>query len=138
MPEGLKKYTELTSAIIAACYEVHNEIGPGLEERFYRDALLLELSLRGISTQKEKSYSVEYKGVDIGAHRIDIVVEDKVLLELKAVSGKLLDIHIAQTLSELNVSGLPVALLINFGSKSVQVRRFEKRTPANQSDEQIP
>ena len=58
MPEGLKKYTELTSKIIAACYEVHNELGPGLEERFYRDALLIELNLRDISTDKEKSYSV--------------------------------------------------------------------------------
>ena len=135
MPKGLTKHTELTQEIIAACYEVHNNLGPGLEERFYRDAMLHELTLRGISTEKEKSFAVSYKGVNIGSHRIDLVVEEKVLLELKAVSGNLLDIHIAQTLSELNVSGLPVALLVNFGGKSVQVRRFEKRIPKEQSND---
>ncbi len=135
MPKGLTKHTELTQEIIAACYEVHNNLGPGLEERFYRDALLYELSLRRISTEKEKSFAVSYKGKHIGGHRIDLIVDDKVLVELKAVSGRLLDIHHAQTLSELNVSGLPVALLVNFGGKSVQVRRFEKRIPKEKSND---
>jgi GxxExxY protein len=127
MPKGLEKHTALTSQIIAACYEVHNILGPGLEERFYRDALLHELRLRGISADREQEFGVIYKDVHLGKHRADIVVEDKILLELKAVSGKLSAIHSAQALSELRVSGLPVILLVNFGSTSVRVRRFEKR-----------
>jgi GxxExxY protein len=127
MPQGLEKHTKLTSQIIAACYEVHNTLGPGLEERFYRDALLHELSLMGITAETEKMYGVQYKGVSLGGHRVDLVVENKVIVEMKAVRGRLLDIHFAQALSEMNVSGLPVVLLVNFGGKSVQVRRFEKR-----------
>jgi GxxExxY protein len=117
---------------------VHNNLGPGLEERFYRDALLYKLDLRGITTEKETSFAVSYKGKHIGGHRIDIIVADKVLVELKAVRGKLLEIHIAQTLSELNVSGLPVALLVNFVGKSVQVRRFEKRSFDGKTNGNIP
>ena len=75
MPKGLEKHTALTSQIIAACYEVHNILGPGLEERFYRDALLHELRLSGLSAEKEEEFSVKYKGVHLGKHRADIVVE---------------------------------------------------------------
>jgi GxxExxY protein len=132
MVKGLEKYTGLTGEIIAACYEVHNVLGPGLEERFYRDALIHELALRGLKTSREREYQVDYKGQILGKHRVDVVVENRVLVELKAVTGKLLEIHSAQTLSERRVSGLPVALLINFGEKSVQVRRFEERTQSKE------
>jgi GxxExxY protein len=137
MPPGLEKHIDLTAQIIAACYEVHNNLGAGLEERFYRDALLHELSLNGISAEKERVFGVRYKGIHLGGHRVDLIVENKVVVELKAVSGRLLDIHFAQTLSELNVSGLSVALLVNFGGKSVQVRRFEKRTGDKPPDGKI-
>jgi GxxExxY protein len=132
MAKGLEKHTGLTREIIAACYEVHKVLGPGLEERFYRDALIHELALRGLKTSREREYQVDYKGLAIGLHRVDVVVENKVLVELKAITGKLLDVHIAQTLSERRVSGLSVALLINFGEKSVQVRRFEERTQSKE------
>lgn len=138
MPKGLEKHTALTSQIIAACYEVHNILGPGLEERFYRDALLHELRSRGLSAEKEEEFNVIYKGAHLGKHRVDIVVEGRILLELKAVSGKLLAIHSAQALSELRVSGLPVILLVNFGSASVRVRRFEKRNVNEISTKEIP
>ena len=64
----------------------------------------------------------------MGTHRLDLIVEDKVVVELKAVTGKLLDVHIAQTISERRVSDLPVALLVNFGETRVQVRRLERRS----------
>ena len=70
-------------------------------------------------------YLVNYKGHYIGLHRIDLVVEGKVIVELKAVAGKLQKVHIAQTVSERQVSNLPVALLVYFGDTSVQVRRLE-------------
>jgi GxxExxY protein len=127
MPKGLEKHVELTRQIIAACYEVHNVLGPGLEERFYRDALAYELELRGLRCRREQEFTVEYKGKPLGPHRVDLIVEDKVLVELKAVTGKLLDVHIAQTVSERRVSKLPVALLVNFGETSLQVRRLESR-----------
>lgn len=127
MGRGLSKYAELTSKIIGACFEVHKILGPGLQERFYRDALAHELELRGFKVQREQAYTVEYKGRELGVHRLDLVVENTVLLELKAIEGKLLDIHIAQTLSERRVSKLPVALLINFGDASVEIRRLERR-----------
>jgi GxxExxY protein len=125
--KGLEKHVELTQRIIGACYEVHNILGPGLEERFYRDALVHELGLRGLGATREQEFSVEYKGKSLGAHRVDIIVEETVLVELKAVTGKLLDVHVAQTISERHVSRLPVALLVNFGETSVQVRRLEDR-----------
>ena len=127
MPKGLEKHVNLTRQIIAACYEVHSVLGPGLEERFYRDALVHELALRGLECRREKEFTVEYKGKALGTHRVDLVVEDKVLMELKAVTGRLLSVHVAQTISERRVSKLPVALLINFGETSVQVRRLETR-----------
>jgi GxxExxY protein len=137
MPSGLEQHKDLTQQIIAACYEVHNVLGPGLEERFYRDALCHELELRGIQIQAEQEYRVVYKGRALGTHRVDLVVEDKVLIELKAVAGRLQDIHVAQTISERQVSGLPVALLVNFGDTSVQVRRLELR-PQGTSQRKSP
>lgn len=125
MPRGLEKHVDLTREIIAACYEVHNILGPGLEERFYRDALAYELELRGLKCRREQPFGVTYKGKVLGNHRVDLIVEEKVLVELKAVTGKLLPVHIAQTISERRVSKLPVALLINFGEASAQIRRLE-------------
>lgn len=126
MKKGLQRHVELTRKIIAACYEVHNVLGSGLQERFYRDALDHELKLRGFKVEREQEFVVEYKGKKLGLHRVDLIVENVVLVELKAITGKLLDVHIAQTLSERQVSRLPVALLVNFGEKSVQIRRFER------------
>jgi GxxExxY protein len=133
------KFVELTKAVIGACYEVHNILGPGLEERFYRDALAYELELRGLKVQREQEFVVTYKQKVLGSHRADLVVEGKVLVELKAVMGKLLPIHEAQTVSEREVSRLPVALLVNFGDSSVQVRRFEcPKQSATVKNPQIP
>ena len=125
MTKRFTKHVDLTKEIIAACYEVHNILGPGLEERFYRDALLHELGIRGLKAVKEREFAVDYKGMNLGSHRVDLIVEDKVIVELKAVAGRLQKVHIAQTVSERQVSKLTVALLVNFGDTSVHVRRFE-------------
>jgi GxxExxY protein len=125
--KGLEKHVELTEKVIAACYEVHKILGPGLEEKFYRDALAYELELRGIPCQREQEFLVEYKGKPLGLHRVDVVVEGKVVVELKAVTGSLSSTFVAQTISERKVSRLPVALLVNFGEVSLQIRRLESR-----------
>lgn len=134
MSRGLEKHVELTEQIIAACYEVHKILGPGLEEKFYRDALAYELELRGIQCGREQEFIVEYKSRPLGLHRLDLVVagkytvcNGKVVVELKAVTGQLSSTFVAQTISERKVSKLPVALLVNFGEVSLQVRRLETR-----------
>jgi GxxExxY protein len=127
MNKGLEKHLELTEQIIAACYEVHKTLGPGLEEKFYRDALAYELELRGIPCAREQEFLVEYKSKPLGLHRVDLVVDGKVVVELKAVTGQLSNTFVAQTLSERKVSKLPVALLVNFGEASLQLRRLESR-----------
>lgn len=129
MVKRFTQHIDLTKQIIAACYEVHNTLGPGLLEKFYRDALLHELTLNGLKVTCEKEFIVEYKGKQLGKHRVDLIVEDKVLVELKAVEGNLLDVHKAQTISERQVTKMPVALLVNFGDTSVQIRRFESKNP---------
>jgi GxxExxY protein len=128
VPKGLEKHVELTEQIIAACYEVHRILGPGLEERFYRDALFHELTLRRLRCECEREFVVEYKGKQLGSHRVDLIVEGKVLVELKAVAGPLTGVFVAQTVSERNVARMPVALLVNFGGGSVSVRRLESRS----------
>jgi len=104
----------LTNQIIGAAIEVHRALGPGLLESTYRDCLCYELVLRGIPFQREVPVPLEYKGVGIQCgFRLDVLVADFVLLELKAVS-KLLPIHDAQLLTYLRLRGLHVGLLINF------------------------
>lgn len=88
---------------------------------------MIELGLRGMKCRSEQEFTVEYKGRPIGSHRVDLLVEDKVLLELKAVSGQLSSLFVAQTISERRVTQLDVALHVNFGEISLQVRRLERR-----------
>lgn len=105
---------ELTEKIIGACIEVHTEVGPGLLESAYERFLCHELSLRGLNFTRQIKLPVVYKGVrmDCG-YRIDILVEDRVVLELKAIE-KLLPLHEAQLISYLKLSRRRVGLLINF------------------------
>jgi GxxExxY protein len=105
---------KLTEAIIAAAIEVHREMGPGLLESGYRACLCRELSVRGIPFQCEVKLPLTYKGVqlDVG-YRIDILVNDAVIVEIKAIE-KLLPVHHAQLLTYMKLSGKRVGLLINF------------------------
>ena len=105
---------EITHEVIGAAMDVHSVLGPGLLERAYRACLRHELELRGVAHLEEVDVPVTYKGliVDIG-YRVDLIVEDKVIVELKAVS-QLLPVHESQLLSYLRMSKRPVGLLINF------------------------
>ena len=115
----------LTERIIGAAIEVHRHLGSGLLESIYEEALCLELNLRNIPFQRQVAVNVTYKGHDIKGQRIDLLVDDKVIVELKAVSH-LPDIATAQVLSYLKATNLKRALLINFGlSRLVDgVKRF--------------
>jgi len=105
----------LITRIIGICIAVHRELGPGLLESIYGRAICLELETAGLSFEVEKQVPVLYRGNVLGHHRLDIVVDLKVLLEIKAVE-RLAPIHYAQVLSYLRISELPVALLMNFNS----------------------
>ena len=104
----------LTEAIIAAAIEVHREMGPGLLESGYRVCLCRELTLRGIEFKTEVALPVTYKGARLDAgYRIDLLVADTVIVELKAIE-KTLPVHEAQLLTYMKLSGKRVGLLINF------------------------
>lgn len=103
----------VTEQIISCAIEVHSTIGPGLLESIYEEALAHEFTLRGIIYERQKEISLRYKGRDIGKHRIDYLVEDKVILELKAVET-MNKIYEAQLLTYLRAMNKKVGLLINF------------------------
>lgn len=107
-------YKEFTEQILAAAIEVHKELGPGLLESAYEECLCHELSQRGLAFQRQVSLPVAYKGVRLDCgYRLDIVVDDKVVLELKSVET-ITDLHKAQLLTYLRIGKKKVGLLINF------------------------
>ena len=118
--------TDLTSEIIAAAIGVHRELGPGLLESAYEACLAFELAEWGLTVQRQKALPVRYRGVKVDCgYRIDLLVEGKVIIELKAVE-RLQPIHEAQLLSYLKLSGCKVGLLINFNVKVLKngIRRL--------------
>jgi GxxExxY protein len=115
-------YEELTYRIRAVLIKVHNILGPGFREETYKRAVLLELKNQKIESDSEKEFDVFYADRKIDCFRLDIVVEGKVILELKAVD-QLIKIHESRLHSYLRASGLRVGLLVNFGEPSLQIIR---------------
>ncbi len=103
----------ITERIISCAIEVHSILGPGLLESVYEDALAQEFTLRGIAYEKQKEISLKYKGKEIGKHRIDYLIENEVIVELKAVET-MNKIYEAQILTYLRAMDKRVGLLINF------------------------
>jgi len=114
----------LTGKIIAACYQVHNELGPGFVERIYLAALKVALKKLELNYQEEKEVSVSFQGEEVGKFRADLVIEDKVIVELKAIEGRMPKIFESQVVSYLKASGLNVGLLVNFGNRRCEIRRL--------------
>ena len=107
---------EISSQIIGAVIEVHKHLGPGLLESSYEACLLFELRKRGVNVKSQVALPISYKGVQLEAgYRIDILVEEKVIIEIKTVED-FADIHLAQILTYLKLSKLKLGLLINFNS----------------------
>lgn len=104
---------DLTEKIISAAMEVHTKLGPGLLESLYEEALAYEFDLRNIKYERQKSINLIYKGKAIGDHRVDFLVENEVVLELKAVN-QFTDIFKAQVLTYLKAMNKRVGLLVNF------------------------
>lgn len=116
-------YPELSYAILNAAYEVHNQLGPGFVEKLYEEALCLELETRQIPFQRQRLVEITYKNRVIGQHRLDLVVADSVILELKAVTA-INDIFRQQVLSYLKATNLRLGILLNFGTSRVETERI--------------
>lgn len=113
MKEPEPKLDQTAHAVIGAAIEVHRMLGPGYLESVYEEALAIELGLRGIGFRRQVPVTVSYKGREVGTARLDFLVEEILVVELKAVDD-LAPIHLAQVLSYLKATSLPLALLINF------------------------
>jgi GxxExxY protein len=113
----------LAEAVVGAAYEVSNVLGPGFLEKLYERALLKELCLRGIPATPQVPYSVIYKGQPIGEYVADLIVDGRLLVELKC-THRLADEHLAQCINYLTASGLHLAVLINFQHPKVEWRRI--------------
>ena len=110
----------ITDKIIGAAIEVHRVLGPGLLESAYEECLCYELSLRELKFKRQVPLPVAYKGIKLACgYKMDLLVDDLVVVELKTVEG-LLQVHSAQLLSYLRLSGKPVGLLINFNSPTIK------------------
>jgi GxxExxY protein len=118
-------YEELTGKILEACFEVINELGSGFLESVYEKALVIALRQKGLLVKTQVPLSVEFRGENVGQFFADLLVEDKVIVELKAVT-QLAPEHHAQVINYLKATGIEVGLLVNFGRPKLEYRRFHK------------
>jgi GxxExxY protein len=116
-------YPELSYRIMEAVFEVHNQLGPGFGEEIYQNALVVELAMRKIPFETQKNVNVLYKGKPMGNYHLDLVIENKIILELKAVTD-LKDLFKQQLTSYLKATGMRLGILINFGSRRVEYVRI--------------
>jgi GxxExxY protein len=114
---------DVTEKILGASFKVLNTLGAGFLEKVYENALSVELRRIGLSIDNQKTFPVSYEGAIVGEYQADLVVEEKVILECKAVST-MDSVHEAQLMNYLKASGLRVGLLINFGRPKLQYRRL--------------
>jgi GxxExxY protein len=127
---------DLTYRIIGCAIKVHNIMGPGFQEVIYQRCLAIELDRAGLNFQREQEQTLYYQGIDVGTRRADFIVEEKVVVELKALVN-LEAVHIAQAKNYTVAYDFPLGLLINFGSKSLQYKLmfnpkyYPKDNPAN-------
>ena len=118
-------FKELSFAVVGAAMEVHKILGPGFLEMVYQLALEQELSLRNIPFQSQVELPVSYKGILVGVYKADLIIDNKIILEIKGIS-RLSAAHDAQALHYLDATGLQLAILINFGMSSLEYRRVVK------------
>ena len=130
------KNSDLTGKIIGCAMKVHSTLGNGFQEVIYQRALAIEMAKQGLSFQREMEMTIFYEGEDIGTRRVDFFIEEKIMVELKALT-KLEDVHLAQALNYLEAYKMETGLLINFGSKSLEFKRVtnEKKLAAQQISE---
>jgi len=127
---------QITEKIIGCAYTVANTLGSGFLEKVYENALSHELRKAGLAVQQQTGIAVNYDGVIVGDYVADLLVENEVLVELKAVKG-IDNVHFAQCMNYLKATGLQVCLLLNFGTPRIEIKRVLNgyNTTAWNSDE---
>ena len=121
-----EKLDGLTNKIIDLAIEVHRQLGPAFDEKIYSRALEYEFSKNDITFEKEKLTDVKYKNKRIGEHRIDFLIEDELILELKAAEG-IADVHLVQLLSYLKAIDKRLGLVLNFGAGKLEIKRVANK-----------
>ena len=126
------KYSDLTENIIGCAMRTHSELGNGFQELIYQRALEIEMKDAGLFFEREKEMPIFYKGQEIGRRRVDFFVEEKIMVELKALT-ELENIHLAQAINYLEAYDMEIGLLINFGARSLEFKRLTRKkiTPIN-------
>ncbi len=113
----------LTEKVIACCFEVHKELGPGFQEKVYHNALKVLFEERDIKYESEKEFDVFFHGKKVGVFRCDLLIEQIAIVELKSVTGIMPILFRNQLISYLKASKIKTGLLINFGNQSCQIKR---------------
>ena len=116
------EHEELTGKIIAAAIEVHRQLGPGFLESIYESALVIALHQMGLKVERQVEIIVEYAGMEVGRHRLDLLIEGTIIVELKAIKN-LVDVHFAIVRSYLKAAGKQHSLLLNFAKTTLVVKR---------------
>jgi GxxExxY protein len=125
------QYEDITHKIIGSAMKVHSTLGNGFQEVIYQRALAIEMEKRGLCFGREIEMSIFYDSINIGTRRVDFFVDEKIMVELKAVST-LDDLHLAQAMNYLEAYNLPIGLLINFGGRSLEHKRiYNYKHPEN-------
>jgi GxxExxY protein len=132
----LLRDSEITESIIAAAITVHRQLGPGFLESVYEQALAVEFALRGIAFVRQHAIPLFYRDHQIGEHRLDFIVEGKIVVELKAVEA-LEKVHFAIVRSYLKAAGLSDGLILNFSSMPVTVKRVRRERGFENRDLQL-
>ncbi len=128
--EPSEELDKLAEQIVGSAYQVHKNLGPGVLERFYRDSMVIELEDRGLKVDKEVQFPVFYNGRRLDGHYvIDIVVEDKIVVELKTVE-ELSKLHKAQLNTYLKICRCRLGILINFNTTVVEIKRVLNKIEA--------
>ncbi|MEO8884465.1 MAG: GxxExxY protein [Mucilaginibacter sp.] len=117
------KNSELTGKIIGCAMKVHSVLGNGFQEVIYQRCLAIEMEKQSLSFSRELEMTIYYEGINVGTRRVDFLVEEQIMVELKAIN-KLDDVHLTQGLNYLEAYKLETGLLINFGSKSLEYKRI--------------
>ena len=123
--ENRLPHSEITSSILGCCFEVMKEVGPGFQERIYKNALLMAMKQKGLQVEIEKPFEVIFRDKVIGRYSADLVVGNTVIVELKCCEC-LISEHQAQGFNYLKVSGLPIGLLINFRRRKLEYQRLHR------------
>jgi GxxExxY protein len=118
-----QELNRITEKVIGCVYKVSNTLGSGFLEKVYENALALELQRAGLQMGQQQNIQVRYAGAVVGDYVADLLIEEKVLIELKAVKA-LDDIHVAQCLNYLKATGQVICLLVNFGKSKAEIRRI--------------